>query len=95
MIHNVGDTTLLKGYKYILENPCGYLIELDNIDENLADYFATAGIIAFGINSHAEMRYKLTAEGERIAKLEIISLNWKLNFRDSFYKNKITPISRF
>lgn len=77
----IDDITLRKGYWYILRNPRGYLSELDKIDTNLADYFAGAGIIAFGINSEAELRYKVTPDGERIASVDYTSLTLKL-FRE-------------
>lgn len=82
----IDDVTLRKGYWYILRHSKGYLAELDKIDPNIADYFAGAGIIAFGINSEAELRYKVTPDGERIAKVDYTSLTLKL-FRE---KNGIT-----
>ena len=77
----IDDVTLRKGYWYILRHSKGYLAELDKIDPNIADYFAGAGIIAFGINSEAELRYKVTPDGERIASVDYTSLTLKL-FRE-------------
>ena len=82
MMTIIDDVTLRKGYWHILREPVGYLTDLDEIDENLADYFASVGVIAYGINSHAQLRYKVTPDGERIARIEFTSLSLKL-FRES------------
>lgn len=81
MSTTIDDVTLRRGYWYILRNPKGYLSELDRISDCLADYFANAGIIAYGVTSRAELRYTVTPEGERIAKVDYTSLTLKL-FRE-------------
>ena len=80
-IMTIDDGTLRKGYLYILRHPIGYLSELDEIDNRLASYFASAGIIAYGITSRAKLRYKVTPDGERIARVDYTSLTLKL-FRE-------------
>lgn len=90
-ISTIDDKTLCKGYGYILRHTKGYLSDLDKIDENLADYFAFAGIIACGVNSHAELRYKVTPDGERIAKVDFTSLILKL-FREESSRVNIASI---
>lgn len=77
----IDDGTLREGYKYILSHPIGYLSELDEIDGRLASYFAGAGIIAYGITSRAKLRYKVTPDGERIARVDYTSLTLKM-FRE-------------
>lgn len=72
------ERTKMTGYEYILAHPNGSLSELDEIDSHLADYFASAGIIAFGINSRANRRYQVTPVGKKIAEIELISLKLKM-----------------
>lgn len=79
---DIDDTTLRNNYWYILRNPKGYLSELD---DTIADYFEDTGIITIGINSNAELRYKLTLDGKQIAAVDYMSLTLKL-FRE---KNNI------
>lgn len=85
----IDDETLRKGYWYVLRNPQGYLTDLDVINDSLADYFASAGIIAYGVTSRAELRYTLTPEGERIAKVDYTSLTLKL-YRERNNRAKTT-----
>lgn len=92
LIMAIDDVTLRKGYWYILQNPKGYLSELDEIDDCLADYFAGAGIIAYGINARAELRYQVTPDGERIAKVDYTSLTLKL-FREKNDKFKVASVT--
>lgn len=53
----------------MLHNPYGYLSDLDEIDPNLVDNFARVGIIAYGMNSHAGLRYQLTDDGRELAQI--------------------------
>ncbi|MBQ1409110.1 MAG: hypothetical protein IIY87_05075 [Bacteroidales bacterium] len=69
----------IKGYEYIQNNLVGLISELKkNIGEPLVNYFVGAGIIAYGINSNADKRYKVTEKGKRISKIELISLRLNL-----------------
>ncbi|MBO6023391.1 MAG: hypothetical protein J6P83_00870 [Bacteroidales bacterium] len=63
------DEKLREGYWYVLQNPYGFLSELDNIHPDLADNFASVGIIAYGMNSHAGLRYQLTDDGRELAEI--------------------------
>jgi len=65
----IDDETLRKGYWYIMHNPRGFVEGLDRIDERLAGYFAKVGIISFGMNSLAQIRYRVTADGAELAEL--------------------------
>ncbi len=42
---------------------------MDKIDRNLADNFARVGVIAYGMNSHAGLRYQLTDDGRELAEI--------------------------
>ena len=65
----IDDETLREGYWYIMHNPRGFVEGLDRIDERLAGYFASAGIISFGMNSSAQIRYRVTSGGAELAEL--------------------------
>lgn len=66
---NLTDEKLREGYWYVLQNPYGFLAELDKIHPDLADNFASVGIIAYGMNSHAGLRYQLTDDGRELAEI--------------------------
>lgn len=66
---NITDEKLREGYWYVLQNPCGFLSDLDKIHSDLADNFARVGIIAYGMNSHAGLRYQLTDDGRELAEI--------------------------
>lgn len=65
----ISDEKLRAGYWYVLQNPYGYLSDLDDIHPDLADNFARVGIIAYGMNSHAGLRYQLTDDGRELAEI--------------------------
>lgn len=75
---NISDEKLREGYWYVLHNPYGYLSVLDKIDQNLADNFARVGIIAYGMNSHAGLRYQLTDDGRELAEIAYKTLTANL-----------------
>lgn len=66
---NISDEKLREGYWYVIHNPYGFLSDLDKIDRNLADNFARVGVIAYGMNSHAGLRYQLTDDGRELAEI--------------------------
>ena len=66
---NITDEKLREGYWYVLQNPCGFLSDLDKIHPDLADNLARVGIIGCGMNSHAEPRYHLTDDGQEHAEV--------------------------
>ena len=66
---NLPDEKLREGYWYVLQNPCDFLSKLDAIHPELAENFAKVGIIAYGMNSHAGLRYKLTDDGRELAEI--------------------------
>ena len=65
----ISDEKLREGYWYVLHHPYGYLSDLDKIHPDLADHFARVGIIAYGMNSHAGLRYQLTDDGRELAQI--------------------------
>lgn len=81
------DETLRRGYWYIMHNPRGFVEGLDGIDERLAGFFANSGIISFGINSQAQIRYKVTAAGEELAELGYRMITSKM-VRDKLAETK-------
>ena len=80
---NITDEKLREGYWYILRNPKGYLMDLDKIDEN----------IAYGITSRADLRYRVTDDGLRIARVDYTALTMKL-FREKngYIRNMVTGV---
>lgn len=90
---NITDEKLREGYWYILRNPKGYLMDLDKIDENIADFFASAGIIAYGITSRADLRYRVTDDGLRIARVDYTALTMKLfRKKNGYIRNMVTGV---
>ena len=65
----IDDEKLREGYWHVLMNPYGYLSELDKIHPGLADNFARVGVIVYGMNSHAGLRYRLTDDGRELAEI--------------------------
>jgi len=75
---NLTDEKLREGYWYVLQNPYGFLSDLDEIHPQLADNFARVGIIAYGMNSHAGLRYQLTDDGRELAEIAYNTLTANL-----------------
>ena len=86
----IPDATLRKAYWYVLLHPKGYWSELDQIDVEVKDHLEKENVIACGyINSCGDLRYKLTSDGEKVAKIQYTSLTLKL-FRE---RNKYAKLS--
>lgn len=65
----------IEAYEYLKDNTFGSLSTLiEKIGKNFVDYLASAGILAFGINSVAERRYQVTTKGEKIIKIQLRAL---------------------
>ena len=61
---NIPDEKLREGYWYVLQNPTGYLSDLEKIHPDLGDHFIQTNIIGEGMNSIGETRYHLTDFGK-------------------------------
>lgn len=85
----IDDETLRKGYWYIIRNPRGFVEGLDGIDERLAGYFASAGIISFGMNASAQIRFKVTEDGMKLAELGYRMITSKM-VREELREEKAT-----
>ena len=66
---NIPDEKLREGYWYVLQNPTGYLSDLEKIHPDLSDHFIQTNIIGEGMNSIGEPRYHLTDFGREAADI--------------------------
>ena len=74
----IPEDKLREAYWYLMHNKYGYQEDLDKIHPMMSLYLIEEGTIGEGMNSRAQLRYHVTENDEKIARVQYYSITRKL-----------------
>ena len=73
----IPEEKLLEVYEHLMHHKYGYLEDLNKIYPGLAQYLIKEGTIGQGVNAKLQLRYHVTSQGEKIARIQYTALTLK------------------